>query len=240
MVAASRNASLSSTAAATRAKKLPRPAHRVAEAVSLWMLRREDGSAESRGRQVRGSRSQKTRICRYTGDRPVSGDERAGPGRARVRRLGAKVIDSLRIADGAAICANSVAAGPGLDPLHRIAQVVLLDDVVSVEDGPGAVPRHPHHHRLRHSTPACVGDEAAPQVVEPDARELHRLACAAKHLADVFPRLLGLRIGKDPVALDVPRLGLERFPQPQAADQRAGASTTPMVAIMPLSSCSRM
>ena len=46
------------------------------------------------------------------------------------------------------------------------------------------------------------------QVVEPDARELHRLACAAKHLADVFPRLLGLRIGRDPVALDVPRLGL--------------------------------
>ncbi len=72
-----------------------------------------DGSAESRGRQVRGSRSQKTRICRYTGDRPVSGDERAGPGRARVRRLGrlgAKVIDPLRIADGAAICANSVAS----------------------------------------------------------------------------------------------------------------------------------
>jgi len=67
-----------------------------------------DGSAESRGRQVRGSRSQKTRICRYTGDRPVSGDERAGPGRARVRRLGAKVIDPLRIADGAAVCANSV------------------------------------------------------------------------------------------------------------------------------------
>src|SRR5712664_2633681 len=66
MVAASRNASLSWTAAATRAKKLPRSAHRGAEAVLVWELRRGDGSAAFRGRQVRGSRAQKTRICRYS------------------------------------------------------------------------------------------------------------------------------------------------------------------------------
>src|SRR5712672_1784776 len=72
--------------------------------------------------------------------------------------------------------------GAGFDLLHCIAQVVLLDDVVAVEDGPRAVARHPHHHRFRHSAPARVGDEAASQVVEPDAREFHRLACAAKHL----------------------------------------------------------
>jgi len=29
----------------------------------------------------------------------------------------------------------------GLDPLHRIAQVVFLDDVVPIEDGPRAVTR---------------------------------------------------------------------------------------------------
>jgi hypothetical protein len=32
----------------------------------------------------------------------------------------------------------------GFDPFHRIAQVVLLDDVIALEDGPGAVARHPH------------------------------------------------------------------------------------------------
>src|SRR5438445_11006552 len=102
----------------------------------------------------------------------------------------------------------------GFDPLHRIAQVVLLDDVVALEDGSGAVPRHPHYHRLRHSSPACVGDEAAPQVVKPDAVELRRLACPAKRLADVLPRLLSLWIGEDPLALDVPRLRVECFQHP--------------------------
>src|SRR4051794_7601787 len=35
---------------------------------------------------------------------------------------------------------------------HR--PVVLLDDVVAIEEGPGAVARHLHHHRLRNSAPA--------------------------------------------------------------------------------------
>ena len=39
--------------------------------------------------------------------------------------------------------------------------------VVALEDGPGPVPRHLHHDRLRHPPPAGVRDEAPAEVVEP-------------------------------------------------------------------------
>jgi hypothetical protein len=74
---------------------------------------------------------------------------------------------------------NAAAFGDAsFDPPYCFAEVVLLDDVVAVEDGPGAMARHPHHHRLRHSTPSCVGDEAAPQV---DLEEFERNQVAADH-----------------------------------------------------------
>src|SRR5262249_1353597 len=63
----------------------------------------------------------------------------------------------------------------------------------------------------RYAAPARVGDEGAPEVVEPDPREARPPARSAKHLPDVLPGLVRLRIGEDASrALDGAGEGLER------------------------------
>ena len=58
---------------------------------------------------------------------------------------------------------------------HGRSQILIVHDVVAVEHRAGAVPGHPYHHRLADAVLPGAGDEAAPQVVEPQALELRCL-----------------------------------------------------------------
>jgi len=85
----------------------------------------------------------------------------------------------------------------GLDASDGIAEIVLGHEVVPVEHGSGAVTGHAHHHGFGNAEPAGPGDEAAAQVVEPDAVEPCRLPRTAEGLADVLPGFSGPRIAEE-------------------------------------------
>lgn len=128
---------------------------------------------------------------------------------ARLRAISSRSSLVLPSARARACLVREVASRAGLDRLHGVPDVLVLDDVVPVEHVPGSVTRHPHHDRLRDSPPAGVRDEAPPEIVEPDVRQLRLPPSADEELASVFPPRARLRVHEDEVGAEVPRKALQ-------------------------------
>jgi hypothetical protein len=84
-----------------------------------------------------------------------------------------------------------------LERAHCRSQVLGVDDVVPLEHRARAMPAHPHDDGFRDADSARPGDEAPPEIVEPEAVELGSLHGAEEPLLHVHPAHLGLRIPED-------------------------------------------
>jgi len=84
-----------------------------------------------------------------------------------------------------------------LERAHCRSQVLGVDDVVPLEHRARAVPAHAHDDGFRDAHPARPGDEAPPEVVEPEALNPGGSHCALEGLPNVHPAGARPRIDED-------------------------------------------